>query len=882
MPDPSERSRDAARPADGGAGAETGRNSSSTSQRALLAVVWRRRRLVAGVEGSLLVLCLLYCLIAPNQYEATARVALRTAPASALSLEAASPLAASSILSAPLQQETLANFLRSDQLAWRAITDLKLYQAKSFNGRFESLFPGFQADTTDKGTGSPEAQAYLLERFQKRLRVEAMPRSLVVEIRFRSRDGALSAAVVNDLIRLYGQQDSEAISQATARQTDWLGSQLKDLKSRVDRDQQRLTAFQQEHGILSTPQTMANGMPGEEQHNSTLLEIDELGRQLVGATTDRILREAEYRSASQGDPELVIASDPRLQAEFGNFATALLEQIHNRASELELEQAQLSTEHGPSFPRVVEIRKQLEDLDAQKKAEDAKLLERFKSAWQTALDREQMVKKSLDERTGEGMKLNEAAIQYAGMQQEAETSHELYMRIQAKVEEASLAAGVENSNITVVDPALRPVKPVAPDLPLYLAITFFAGLWLAVGGALMMESLNSSAGRAAVLLVCVVAAGGLARAQGPPSALDGLPSGVARIPPTPDTKTVPNPKDAPTVWNGPLAPGQAAAGAQAGMPAGAQMPAPIGPGDFLDVSEFHTPEFHSSVRVSAAGTVTLPMVNEVQIGGMDELAAAHAIEAALVAKGMLLHPQISVLVTSYAGQDVSVLGEVARPGVYPYTLHHRLLDLISASAGLSPNAGRLVNVFHRSDAKTPHPVVLDPSGTDTATDHNPELSPGDTVQVSRAGLVYVIGDVVRPGGFPVDPAQGLTVVQALSLAWGTSQNAASGKAVLIREQKGGRTLTTLNLKRMIHGQDPDQPIFDRDILFVPDSMAKNLWNKGLEAAIQSAIGVSIYSGLVYSQWFLPKATTTTTTTSHPVGPRPLSPAANGPGIESPQ
>src|ERR1019366_10670467 len=117
------------------------------------------------------------------------------------------------------------------------------------------------------------------------------------------------------------------------------------------------------------------------------------------------------------------------------------------------------------------------------------------------------------------------------------------------------------------------------------------------------------------------------------------------------------------------------------------------------------PEFHSLVRVSPAGTVMLPMVNEVQIGGLSEQAAARAIEAALVAKGMLLHPQVSVLVTSYAGQDVSVLGEVARPGVYPYTLHHRLLDLISAAAGLSTNAGRLVNVFHRAEPNTPHAVV---------------------------------------------------------------------------------------------------------------------------------------------------------------------------------
>ena len=822
--------------------ADVSRYNSSTSLRDLWEVVVRRRRLMASVLGGLLLACLLYCLIAPNQYEASARVALRTSPDSSLSLEAPEALASASILSAPVQLETLAGVLRSDQLAWRVVNELKLYQAPGFMSNFSQRFPGFRPEAP-----GVDAQAWLLERFQKRLNVQTLPRTLLIQIRFRSRDAALSAAVVNDLIRVYGQQDSESQVQATVQASDWLNIQLKDLKARVDRDQQRLTAFQNEHGILSTPETLANGQPGGTDHSSTLLEIDELGKQLVAATTDRILREAEYRAASAGDPELVIASDPRLQTEGGNFATVLLEQIHAGRSQLEQEQAQLSSEHGPNFPRVVEIRHQLQDLDRQKQAEDAKLVERFKSAWQTAADREQLVRKSLESTTGEGMKLNEAATEYAVMRQEADSSHELYMRVMEKVAEAGMVAGIHGSNISVVDFARQPVKPVAPNLPLYMTITFFAGLWLAVGAALMAESISRPGTRAAVALLAVLLAGAMGHAQAPTPSLDGLPTGVARIPFTQDNKTVPNPKEAPAVWS------NAAGANQAGLPPVATtqttspMPAPIGPGDFLEISEYHTPGFHSEVRVSAAGTVTLPMVNEVQIGGMDEQAAAHAIEAALVAKGMLLHPQVLVLVMSYAGQDVSVLGEVTRPGVYPYTLHHRLLDLISAASGTASNAGRLVNIYHRSDPKTPHPVVLDPSGTDTGADHNPELSPGDTVQVSRAGLVYVVGDVVRPGGFAVDPAQGLTVVQALSLAWGPSQNAATGKALLIREQNGGRIMTTLNLKRMLHGQEPDQPVHDRDILYVPDSTAKNLLNRTMESAIQSAIGVSIYSGLVYSQ-----------------------------------
>jgi polysaccharide export outer membrane protein len=787
----------------------------------------------------LLLLCLSYCLVAPNQYEASAKVALRQAPATPLSLEAAEPTAAASFLSAPLQLETLATVFRSDRLAWGVITDLKLYQAPGFISGFDHRFPGFKPDAP-----SVDAQAYLIERFEKKLRVQTVPRTLLIQIRFRSKDAALSASVVNDLIRAYGQQESESSLQATMQASDWLGSQLKDLKARVESDRQRLASYQSQHGILSTPEIQAGGQSGETEHSSVLLEIDELGRQLVAATTDRILREAEYRAAQQGDPELVLASDPGLQAQGASFPTGVLQQIHARHSDLEQEQAQLSLDHGPNCPRVVELRRLLQDLDQQKQVEDTKLVARFESAWKTAADREQLAQANLAERTREAMKLNQAAAEYEVMRQEANSSQEVYVRLQQKVEEAGLLAGIHASSISVVDLARQPAHPVSPDPVLYMAITLFVSLWLAVGGALLLESLRPSVARTALMLLAVVLVGAVAQAQAPTPSTSGLPSGVAHLPPTPQPQNPPSAQDSATTRE---SAGNANQFGPSQTAASSPMPAPIGPGDTLDISEFRTPEFHSQVRVSSSGTVTLPMIHEVQIGGMDEQGAARAIEEAFVARGMLLHPQVSVLVTAWAGQDVSVLGEVGRPGVYPYTLHHRLLDLISAASGVAPNAGRLVNIYHRNDSMAAHPVVLDPNGADTGVDHNPELLPGDTVQVSRAGLVYVVGDVVRPGGFAVDPAQGLTVVQALTLAWGPSQNAALGKAILIREQKGGRTLTTLNLKRLLHGLEPDQAIRDRDILYVPDSTAKNLWNKSLESAIQSAVGVTIYAGLVYSQ-----------------------------------
>jgi len=793
--------------------------------------------------GALLLSCLVYCLIAPKVYEANARVALRATPATELNLDGADGSTSGAFASGQIQLETLANVFRSEQLAWRVICSQKLYQAPAFMGRFASRFPNFNPDAP-----GADAREYLLDRFQRRLTVQALPHSVVLQIRFRSKDPALSAAVVNSLISAYGQQDRDTRMQATTDATAWLDIQLKGLKTRVERDDELLGDFQRKHGILNTPEMLANGQTGSVDHTAGLLEIDELGKELVSSSTDSILRETEYKTASAGNPELVLTSDSRLQVNNG-LARGLLQQLNARRSDLEQELAQLRIEHGNNFPRVAEIRGQMQDVDRQIAAEDTKLVEQFRSSWKTAADKEKLVRKSLDERIQEGMKLNQAAIEYALMRQEANSNHELYMRVLEKTEESGLAAGIHGSNISVVDYARQPVKPDSPDLLLYLAITLFVGLWLAVGAALLLESLHPSAMLMTTVLLSLLLAGTLGRAQAPTPSTSGLPTGVARIPQSAEKKDQPNAKEAPTLWN--TVPGTNWAGVTPGTATSANLPmaALLGPGDLLEVTEAHSPELRSIVRVSEMGTVVLTLAGEVQVGGMDERAAARTIEVALIGRGMLLHPQVTVLVTAYVGQDVSVLGEVARPGVYSYSVHHRLLDLISAAAGLTPNAGRLVTVIHRDDPKTAHSVALDPNGADSASEHNPELLPGDTVQVSRAGLVYVVGDVVRPGGFPVDPVQGLSVVQAVSLAWGPAQNAALSKAILIREQPGGRTLTTLNLKRMLRGLDPDLPIRDRDILFVPDSVAKNLWNRTMESVIQSAAGVSIYAGLVYSQRF---------------------------------
>lgn len=272
--------------------------------------------------------------------------------------------------------------------------------------------------------------------------------------------------------------------------------------------------------------------------------------------------------------------------------------------------------------------------------------------------------------------------------------------------------------------------------------------------------------------------------------------------------------------------------------------APIGVGDVLQISEFSTPSIGGSVRVDSGGNVSLPLVGEVHLQGLTQREAEKAIAKKLVDAGMIRDPQVSVFVSLFATQDISILGEVAHPGVYPYGEHHSLLDLVAAAGGLSPIAGREITVYRRDDPQREHPLTVELAAAYKGVT-NLELAAGDTVIVRKAALVYVVGDVARPGGFPLDPSEKLTAVQAMSLAWGAGQYAGLSKARLIRQSENGRTQIALDLKRILDGQDTDVVMQDRDILYIPRSGRSALADRAMTGIVQAAVGAVIYGPLYY-------------------------------------
>ena len=265
----------------------------------------------------------------------------------------------------------------------------------------------------------------------------------------------------------------------------------------------------------------------------------------------------------------------------------------------------------------------------------------------------------------------------------------------------------------------------------------------------------------------------------------------------------------------------------------------ISAGDLLDVAVFDTPELSAKTRVDHDGNITLPVGGELQVKGLTAEEAAAAIQRRLLEQDIVKNPHVSVFILEYATQGVTVLGEVKTPGVYPVLGARSLFDFISAAGGTTATASNTAAIMRRGQPDKQEVVHLsnDPAKAPAA---NVPIEPGDTILVLRAGIVYVVGDVGKPGGFLIDNNERLTVLQALALAQGTNRTAALNDSKLIRKSASGREEIPLPLKKILQNKSADLRLDDGDIVFIPASTGKTIGWRGIESAISVATGAAIY------------------------------------------
>ncbi len=262
----------------------------------------------------------------------------------------------------------------------------------------------------------------------------------------------------------------------------------------------------------------------------------------------------------------------------------------------------------------------------------------------------------------------------------------------------------------------------------------------------------------------------------------------------------------------------------------------IGTGDELDVTVYGASDLSGHTRVGSDGNISLPLVGHIRIAGLTSDQAQQAISDQLQKKHIVRDPQVSVFVKEYTNSEISVAGEVAKPGVFSVLGPHRLLDVLEDAGGLTDKASDTITISHRgTEQMTTVHLSNDPVETAKA---NIELLPGDTVVVPKAGIVYVLGEVSRPGGYALNSNGGVTLLQVLAAAGGTTQLASLSGTKMVRRTPSGLKEIPVPMKDLLHAKAADLRMQAGDIVYVPSSRVKSALNTG--ALVSSAGAAAVY------------------------------------------
>ncbi len=250
----------------------------------------------------------------------------------------------------------------------------------------------------------------------------------------------------------------------------------------------------------------------------------------------------------------------------------------------------------------------------------------------------------------------------------------------------------------------------------------------------------------------------------------------------------------------------------------------LGPGDEVEVTVYGAPDLSGRTRVGTNGNISMPLVGYVHVAGLSSSEAEEVLESQLRQNHVVNNPQVSVYVKEYTSSGISVAGQVSKPGVYSALGPHRLFDILQAAGGLTEKAASTVTISHRGGA---NPITVElPKDPGELSRVNVELFPGDTIVVPSAGIVYVLGEVNKPGGYVLNSTGGVTVLRVVAAAGGPTHTAAVGGTKMIRRTPNGLQEVPVALKDLLRAKIPDIPLQADDILYVPSSRVKNALNAG--------------------------------------------------------
>jgi polysaccharide biosynthesis/export protein len=243
----------------------------------------------------------------------------------------------------------------------------------------------------------------------------------------------------------------------------------------------------------------------------------------------------------------------------------------------------------------------------------------------------------------------------------------------------------------------------------------------------------------------------------------------------------------------------------------------------LELDVFGAPEMSSSLRVDDDGNINVPLIGTVHVAGNTLQEAEKAIAQELVAKQMFNTPNVHLRISAFAASTVTVSGEVQSPGKLQLLAPRPLLAVLADAGGETTAAGGHVEIHHRQSGGTEQVTEVAYAPGQNSTEAEKALvSPGDTVYVPRAGVIYVLGSVNRPGGYLMVNGGTLNLPQAVALALGVSPVGSSKSVIVVRKRDGQVGEYHLRLDEMQRGQAETFMLADGDMVYVPSSKVKSV------------------------------------------------------------
>lgn len=363
--------------------------------------------------------------------------------------------------------------LTSDTLLATVAKDLNLANNPKFLTGKASTAPATRLSMED-----PVVRQGVVGALQAGLRVTQVPKTNLMRISYTGLDPKLAQDIVNKVILDYIQNSYESRYKSSQRVSLWLNSQLDELKQQVEASQEKMLDLQKQLGVLGFDST----------HNQIATALDDLAKAAGQAKLSRIIAESRFRLLSSMDPNTMEGS---LDSVPGGQGLTALAQMRTNLAVARANYAQLTATLGPNHPSVKSAKAQIDEMSKETADEQNRLLTSAKSAYQLAKANEDQTNAALDQQKSDAYKLRDTLVDYTIRQREFEASRALYEGLQQKLKTAGIEAGLESTEIDIIDAAEMPLEPLMQSQTTIIMTYVMIGLVAGLGLAFLLEALDT-------------------------------------------------------------------------------------------------------------------------------------------------------------------------------------------------------------------------------------------------------------------------------------------------------------------------------------------------------------------------------------------------------